>query len=291
MAQFQVGTVRVDSTTAIVKHIWQITYITGGSAFTAAEAVTWGGGGGSGFFVREDTVGKKLFFYRNSGAEPAVGETVTGGTSGETRVVDTLASSSPPDYDNPTTGISQGDKFIVEDQGVIHTVSGTIGNDQFTLTATYTETTTNEAAYAVVRDFTSFFSWPTPELGDLDPIAIINEAITRADERLKFRGYFQQAITSSGGTASINWTNGHAAAITLSENTTLTFTAPEGPGVVTLNVVQDSDTAKSITWPATAKWPAGAAPALLLAPLSSVNVVRFYYDGTNYLGDFTMDVK
>lgn len=293
MAAFQKGRVRAENASATVRHIWELNFTAaqGGLPYTVDETVTWNGATGTGKFVDNDTGNKVLKLYRTSGVEPVIGDTILGSTSGATTVVSTLAASSPPDYDNVTTGISAGDRFNTQLSGVIYVVTSTINNDNFNLSVVFAEATLADAQYQVVTDFTAFFSWPTPELGDVDAVSIVKDAITQIDGRLKSRGYLQQAITSSGGTASIDWKLGHAAAITLSEATTMTFTGPEGPGEVIFKVVQDPATKRDITWPATAKWPLGAKPALSLVPLSSVNIIKFYFDGTNYHGQFTTDSK
>lgn len=290
---FQVGHVRVENGLITVRHTWELNFtaVQGGLPYTPAETVTWNGATGTGKFVSNDTVGNILRIYRTSGVEPVVGDTILGSSSGATTVVTSLPASSPPDYDNPTTGIKAAGKFNVLESGVMYTVSSTIGNDSFDLTTTFAEPSIDDALYQVVNSFSSFFSWDLPELGDLDSVSIVREALTSIDERLKFRGYFQQVITSSGGTASIDWRIGHGAGIVLTEATTLTFTAPAGPGELILKVTQDPATKRDITWPGTAKWPLGAKPALSLVPLSSVSIIRFYYDGTNYHGTFVTDSK
>ena len=285
MSQFQKGTVRVLSANATVRHIYEINYITGGSAYAAGETVTWGADG-SGKFVREDVANKKLYFYRESGAQPVVTNVVTGAV--EVRTIDTLAASSPPDYDNVSTGISQGDVFVVQFQGVTYFVSGTINDDNFDLTATYGETTQNEAVYAVTRDFTPFFSFPTTEVGDIEAVTVVKKALNLIDTKLKQLGYNEQAITSSGGTATIDWKLGNKAAIALTEAVTLTFTAPLGPAIIHLRVTQPASWV--ITWPASVKWQiGGGAPSISGMTATEVGIIQFYYDGTNYYGRFELD--
>jgi len=97
----------------------------------------------------------------------------------------------------------------------------------------------------------------------------------------------QTTISSSGGTATIDWRLGNKAAHTLSENVTYTFTAPDGSCNLVLKVVQDSSD-RTITWPAAVKWPGGTAPTLTSGS-GKIDVITFYYDGTNYYGTFSQD--
>ena len=48
-------------------------------------------------------------------------------------------------------------------------------------------------------------------------------------------------------------------------------------------MVQDGTGSRTATWPASVKWPSGTAPTLTTTA-SSVDIVSFYYDGTNYYG-------
>ena len=95
-------------------------------------------------------------------------------------------------------------------------------------------------------------------------------------------GFTLQTITSTGGAASIDWTNGNHANITLSENTTFTFTAPSNTGVMTLLVTQPA-TDYTITLPTTT-WLGDA--VTLKTGSGAVTMIVFRYDGTQYVGDW-----
>lgn len=72
------------------------------------------------------------------------------------------------------------------------------------------------------------------------------------------------SVTSSSGTADVNCRNGNVFAITLSENTTFTFSNPPTTGTAygfVLKVVQDS-TARTVTWPASVDWASSISPTL-----------------------------
>ncbi len=96
-------------------------------------------------------------------------------------------------------------------------------------------------------------------------------------------GFTQQTATGDG-TTTIDWKLGNKFKFTFgAQNDTFTFTAPTNPCNILLMLVQDGTGSRTATWPATVKWPAGTAPTLTTAA-SSVDIVAFYYDGTNYFG-------
>ena len=88
---------------------------------------------------------------------------------------------------------------------------------------------------------------------------------------------------NSGATKTITWTNGNKQKLTLTGNCTFTFVAPAGACSITLKLIQDNTGNRTITWPATVKWPAGTAPTLTTAG-NAVDIISFYYDETNYHG-------
>lgn len=93
-------------------------------------------------------------------------------------------------------------------------------------------------------------------------------------------------LTSSGtGAQTINWTGYEGVASrqhTLTGNNTLTFTAPVAGTVCTFIVIQDATGGRSITWPASVKWPGGSAPTLT-GGSNKKDVFVFVFDGTNYV--------
>ena len=92
----------------------------------------------------------------------------------------------------------------------------------------------------------------------------------------------QQTITSSNGSATIDWRNGTNAIITLTENTTVSFTNPGQPCHLQIEVIQDTTGGHTLTLP-TIKWAGGASPTLSTAA-NNISVISLYWDGTNYFG-------
>lgn len=101
--------------------------------------------------------------------------------------------------------------------------------------------------------------------------------------------FAEETDNGNSGTAdTINWNNGNKQKSTVTDDVTYTFTAPAGPCNLTLRLVVGASPPHTITWPATVKWPGGTAPTLSTTE-NDVDVISFYYDGTNYYGDFSQD--
>ncbi len=95
------------------------------------------------------------------------------------------------------------------------------------------------------------------------------------------------AGNKTGATQNLaDWTTGSAQTCTLTGNCTgtSTMTSPTGVSRLTLRIVQDGTGSRTIsTWPATVKWAGGAAPTLTTAA-SGIDIITFYWNGTNYFG-------
>ncbi len=96
---------------------------------------------------------------------------------------------------------------------------------------------------------------------------------------------FTQQSTTGDGTTTINWALGNKFKFTFgAQNDTFTFTAPSNPCNILLMLIQDGTGSRTATWPATVKWPAATAPTLTTAA-NAIDIIAFYYDGTNYYGE------
>lgn len=96
-------------------------------------------------------------------------------------------------------------------------------------------------------------------------------------------GFTQQSATGDG-TTTVVWTSGNKFKFTFGAfNETFTFTAPSNPCNLVLMLIQDGTGSRTATWPATVKWVGASAPTLT-ATGGAVDVISFYYDGTNYYG-------
>lgn len=128
------------------------------------------------------------------------------------------------------------------------------------------------ASKAVVLD-------ASKDIANIQNIKTVQETIT----------FYQEYNTGNSGTAkTINWGNSNKMRSTLTGNCTFTFTAPDGPCNLMLKLDQDATGSRTVTWPASVKWQGGVAPTLT-ATASAIDIVTFYYDGTNYYGMIGLD--
>ncbi|MGB2185104.1 MAG: hypothetical protein ACPH5P_00345 [Akkermansiaceae bacterium] len=102
-------------------------------------------------------------------------------------------------------------------------------------------------------------------------------------------GTWQDAQTSQSVTGAANNTISFDAGVLVdytfgATNTTLTLTASQ-PGDFVLKLAQDATGSRTVTWPANVKWPGGVAPTLTAAA-NAVDIIRFYYDGTDFFGTY-----
>jgi hypothetical protein len=88
----------------------------------------------------------------------------------------------------------------------------------------------------------------------------------------------------------IDWGNGNYQKSTLTDNCTFTFTAPDGVGKFQLKLIQDGTGSRTVTFPGTVKWESGTAPTLT-TDADAIDIIVFYFDGTNYYGGALLDFQ
>lgn len=115
---------------------------------------------------------------------------------------------------------------------------------------------------------------------------------TVVDLQLTETAYFDLEYDNGNSSTAdtVDWNNGNKQKSTLTGNVTYTFTAPAGPTNLVLKLIQDGTGNRTTTWPATVKWAGGTAPTTQ-ATANKVHIVCFYYDGTNYYGVASLDMK
>jgi len=104
-------------------------------------------------------------------------------------------------------------------------------------------------------------------------------------------GFTQQTVTYNSGTTTVDWGAGNKAKMTFGAGniTTFAFTNPSKPGNFLLIVKQDGTGSRVVTtWDADVMWPSGTAPTLSTG-VNDVDVISFYFDGTNYFGVASLD--
>ena len=91
---------------------------------------------------------------------------------------------------------------------------------------------------------------------------------------------------NSGAAKTIDWGKSNKQTIAMTDDCTFTFTAPGNKGNVLLKVTTANS--KVITFPGTVKWPGGVKPTASTGA-TDVDIYTWYFDGTNYYGNGSLD--
>lgn len=86
-----------------------------------------------------------------------------------------------------------------------------------------------------------------------------------ANSKLKIGGdYWSPTVAagSSGTSKTLDWRDGNTQLLTLTGNCTLTLSNPQDGARYLICLKQDGTGSRTVTWPSSVKWPAGAAPTL-----------------------------
>ena len=141
-----------------------------------------------------------------------------------------------------------------------------------------TDVAANTAKTGVTTEISDILEDTTPELGG------------ELDCGAHTIGFTAQAATGDG-TTTIDWKLGNVFNFLFGAfSETFTFTAPTNPGDLILKLTQDGGGSRTATWPSTVLWSGNTAPPLTAAG-GSVDLIRLYFDGTNYLGSFVLDLR
>lgn len=94
---------------------------------------------------------------------------------------------------------------------------------------------------------------------------------------------------SCGASTTLDWLSGTQRNVTLTDTTcTFTFSNPiTGAPPYTVVLVQDGSGGRLVAWPASVVWEGGTPPVLSTSP-GDIDVCRFLWNGTNYLGSCTL---
>ena len=98
-------------------------------------------------------------------------------------------------------------------------------------------------------------------------------------------GYTEELVSASTSTAyTINLANGSVQYLTLTGNCTYTFPTPVAGKSFTLVQKQDATGSRTVTWPASVKWPAGTAPTITATASKADKFVFTAIDSSSWLG-------
>lgn len=100
--------------------------------------------------------------------------------------------------------------------------------------------------------------------------------------------------TSTSNAVTFDIENGNSFQHTLTENTTVTLSNPAASGKfceIIVKFIQDSTGSWTVTWPASVKWPGGAAPVITTTLTTGVDIIalKTWDAGTTWYGDFSQD--
>jgi len=102
---------------------------------------------------------------------------------------------------------------------------------------------------------------------------------------------FQQQESIGNGNTTINWKLGNKYKFTFgAQDETFVFISPSYACNLLLMLIQDNVGSRLITWPSSIKWANGVTPTISIFP-NTVDIVSFYFDGTNYYGAINRDFK
>lgn len=107
----------------------------------------------------------------------------------------------------------------------------------------------------------------------------------RSDKSTNFKGHFGNArVTASGsGSQTIDFSLGNTVERTLTGNSTFTFSGGTAGFVYTFIFIQDATGSRTIAFAGTnVKFASGAAPTWSTAA-NAIDIVSFYFNGTNYM--------
>ena len=98
-------------------------------------------------------------------------------------------------------------------------------------------------------------------------------------------GYTEELVSASTSTAyTISLANGSVQYLTLTGNCTYTFPTPAAGKSFTLVQKQDGTGSRTVTWPASVKWPAGTAPTITATASKADKFVFTAIDSSSWLG-------
>ena len=122
--------------------------------------------------------------------------------------------------------------------------------------------------------------------------SISNNAITTAKLSKNIGVNQATALVPSGTSQTIDFNEGNTQFLSLGSATgtvVLTLSNPEAGSYYWIWITQGA-TPRSLTWPASVKWPQGVAP-ILSTTNGNVDLVWLYYTGSEYRGQWELDFR
>lgn len=143
------------------------------------------------------------------------------------------------------------------------------------------------ASRALVSDANGIPTHATTTTTELNYVNGVTSAI-QTQLSAKAANYAETDDGNSSTADTIDWSVGCAHKSTLTGNVTYTFTAPSQAGTPLVLRVLTGAGSFTATWPATVKWSGGTGPTITTTA-SRMDLISFYWDGTNYYGSFSQN--
>lgn len=193
------------------------------------------------------------------------------------------------------TSISSVDGSVGQAQPAFTDISGSLAGSQ--LPAFTGDVTNSSAAMTVAKIAGVAVGTPTgtgnvvfSASPTLTGTAVLASATISGT--LKAGNYHLEPSENNAGNSStaltIDWSAASAQKVTLNGNCTFTFSNGVTGGAYVLKLVQDATGSRTATWPAAVKWSGGTAPTLTTTA-GQVDLINFYYDGTDWFGTFSLN--
>lgn len=98
-------------------------------------------------------------------------------------------------------------------------------------------------------------------------------------------GYTEETVTANTSTAyTIDLANGSVQILTLTGNCTFTFPTPVAGKSFIMILKQDGTGSRTVTWPASVKWPSGTAPTITSTASKADKYIFTAIDSSSWLG-------
>jgi len=223
------------------------------------------------------------------GGTPSAGQTlrisknITGATTGRGAIVTSTVQSDVTSvvYGYSTFLNTQAASFTLSSLSHYHAQQGTIGSGS---------TLTNQFGYYVDSSLTGatnnygFYGGIASGTGRYNLYMAGTAANYFGGQIQLNQDYIEKTTSANTSTAyTIDLTNGTVQTLTLTGNCTFTFpTAVAGKSFLIM-LKQDATGSRTVTWPASVKWPSSTAPTIT-ATASKMDVYSFVSDGTYWYG-------
>jgi len=142
------------------------------------------------------------------------------------------------------------------------------------------------ATVATTGSYTDLTNEPTAPSGTIVGTSDTQTLTNKTVEAGTFtNGYTEELVSASTSTSyTIDLANGSVQYLTLTGNCTYTFPTPVAGKSFTLVQKQDGTGSRTVTWPASVKWPAGTAPTVTSTASKADKFVFTAIDSSSWLG-------